>query len=216
MRKQHLWITIVLVLCACSTTPSAPAASSAIAATPSSAASAITSAPAPADAASSPTGSSATASPATSNSATTVVVSGSVWRDVCDSGSEAQPPPTTPPPGCVAGAAGGFIADGTRAAEEPPIARVRVTLATGACPAVPTSTTETDGEGRWTFPNLAPGTYCVAVASLDEANLPLLLPGTWTAPADALGSSAASTTVMLGATEQRTDINFGWDYQLQP
>jgi hypothetical protein len=51
---------------------------------------------------------------------------------------------------------------------------------------------------------------------LDEANLPLLLPGTWTAPADALGSSAASTTVMLGATEQRTDINFGWDYQLQP
>jgi hypothetical protein len=93
---------------------------------------------------------------------------------------------------------------------------VRVTLATGTCPGTRTSSIETDAEGRWTFSDLAPDTYCVAVDSLDEANLPLLLPGTWTAPAGASNSAAASASVTLGANEQRADINFGWDYQLLP
>lgn len=213
MRKQHVWIIIVLMLCACSATP--PTGPSALVASSSTTSPSVAAA-AVADAVPSPTASSAAASSATSGSAAAATLSGSVWHDVCDSGSEAQPPPTTPPPGCVAQVAGGFVANGTRAAEEPPIAKVRVTLAMGACPAVPTSSTETDGEGLWMFPNLAPGTYCVAVQALDEANLPLLLPGAWTAPAGALDSSEASTTVPLGANEQRTDISFGWDYQLLP
>lgn len=222
--RKHFCCFIVLGLCACSTTapvtPSVPATKSTTAPTSRTAAAPTSSAAAPPDATATGNASAppttGTAGTAPSSSGAAASVSGSVWRDVCDSGGEGQPAPSTPPPGCVPGAAGGFVADGIRAANEPPIARVHVTLGTGACPGAPTSSTATDGQGHWTFPDLLPGTYCVAVNALDNANLPLLLPGRWTAPAAVRDNPAASVTVPLAANEQRTDITFGWDYQLAP
>jgi hypothetical protein len=143
------------------------------------------------------------------------MIGGSVWRDGCDGVSEAQAAPSAPPPGCVPGAAGGFVANGTRDDGEDGIATVQVTLAAGACADPPIATATTDDEGQFMFANLAPGTYCVAIESVNDANVPVLIPGSWTFPASAATSAVAASSVTLGDGEQH-DALFGWDHQLLP
>jgi hypothetical protein len=50
------------------------------------------------------------------------------------------------------------------------------------------------------------------VDPLQEPNAAILLPGGWTAPE----SEQGSVTVNLGPGAQRTDVDFGWDYQFLP
>jgi len=138
-------------------------------------------------------------------------ITGIIWHDLCASGVEGQPAPPTPPSGCVGDAATGYHADGTRQAEEPGIAGVKVTLAQGPCPGTPLSDTTTDDQGAFTFEDLSPGTYCVAVNTQDPVNAAILLPGEWTSPQD--GSGQQTVTVEANATVQ---ADFGWDYQFLP
>lgn len=138
-------------------------------------------------------------------------ITGVVWHDLCASGMEGQPAPATPPPGCVGDATTGYRADGVRQPDEPGIAGVKVTLAQGACPGTPWRETTTDGQGTYTFADLPPGTYCVAVTPDGPTNLPILLPGGWTFPQE--GAGQQTVTVAANATAQ---ADFGWDYQFLP
>ncbi|MBN2502787.1 MAG: hypothetical protein JXB38_18555 [Anaerolineales bacterium] len=140
----------------------------------------------------------------------TASISGRVWHDVCAYTGEGEIP-TNAPPGCVAAENGGWVANGFPEEGEAGIGSVKLNLGEGACPATITKIINSNAEGYFTFPNLAPGDYCISIDPNEEQNLtlnPPLLPGQFTAPF--YGSGEA--TITLGAGEQRSEVNFGWDY----
>ncbi len=137
-------------------------------------------------------------------------LSGLVWHDLC---ANAEADPDTTPEGCVQLEDGSFQANGALDAGEPGLVDVQVTLSEDACPGAAPSTigavlatTTTSADGRFVFPNLAAGTYCITADSTSEAIDTSLSPGNWTFPEDGLGSM----TVQLAASENREDVNFGW------
>ncbi|RMG92211.1 MAG: hypothetical protein D6706_17290 [Chloroflexi bacterium] len=139
-------------------------------------------------------------------------INGRVWHDLCAvTGGEGEEE-TTPSEGCVANPDGSFQANGIMEDGEPGIAEVIVSLGAGECPSDGLTTAVTDEDGTYTFTTLAPGTYCVSVNPLIEANSDILLPGSWTFPAP----DTNTTTVTLAAGEIAEGINFGWDYQFLP
>jgi hypothetical protein len=139
-------------------------------------------------------------------------IGGRVWHDLCALAGGEGGVPLSPSAGCVPDGSGGYRANGILEAGEPGIAGVLVTLGGGECPSTGLATATTGADGSYTFTDLTPGTYCVAVDPLEEPNASILLPGDWTAPAVGEGS----ITVTLGPGMQRTDVDFGWDYQFLP
>jgi inhibitor of cysteine peptidase len=133
-------------------------------------------------------------------------IGGKVWHDLCKVPYESV---TEPPEGCVMYDEG-IKANGLLEEGEPGLAGVEMTLGLGACPAVGLATTTTDGDGLYTFAGLEPGTYCVSSDPLSAVNEVILIPGGWTVP------EGGGITVLLGAGEAVTDVNFGWDYQFLP
>jgi SH3-like domain-containing protein len=135
-------------------------------------------------------------------------ISGYVWNDYCkiiDNGAFTEG-------NCVPNGSGSFRADGMIQPTESNISGITVLLQLGTCPnnnAVAVSSV-TDASGRYTFGNLAPGTYCVSINATDNANVAKLLPGDWTFPTN--GISYQELTLQPGA--QAYSVNFGWDYQL--
>jgi hypothetical protein len=113
----------------------------------------------------------------------------------------------------VPASGGGFRANGLYEPGEPPIAGVQVTLASPACSAVITTAT-TSNVGGYAFTGLQPGDYCVIIDPAQEPNTSILIPGSWTAPVVVDG--AVTMVVRVGAGQQRSDVNFGWDYQFLP
>ncbi len=138
-------------------------------------------------------------------------IAGLVWHDVCGvaGGTEAEPEIVSE--GCLEDE-GRFRANGELDSDEPGIEGVLLTLGAGACPATGLATAVTDAEGRYSFDNLETGVYCVSIDPLQTQNAPFLVPGSWTLPADETGMQ----TIMVGAGEQISDVNFGWDYQFLP
>jgi hypothetical protein len=135
-----------------------------------------------------------------------LAIDGVVWDDECrllENGS--------PSGGCVLdGATEAYRADGRLADGERGLAGVQVRLSVGACPGnnfVFTSTT-TDATGAYHFADLQPGPHCLTIDPSTEPNASLLLPGEWTSPAPATGS----TTVIVDSN-QNQPVDFGWDYQ---
>jgi hypothetical protein len=139
-------------------------------------------------------------------------ITGVVWHDLC-----ALPYASTDvaPPGCVwVSDIEGYWANGIFEAGEPGLAGVTVDLGAGACPSTGLATTLTRSDGRYSFGPLAPGTYCVSVNALSEANIPVLIPGEWTFPSR--DTEVAEHTVTLGAGDLSENNNFGWDFQFLP
>jgi hypothetical protein len=147
--------------------------------------------------------------------ANTASISGAVWHDLCALAGGEGGTPIQPSAGCVP-AGGGFQANGIREADEPGLGGVLVSLGYGACGETDdyfeVRTTE---DGSFAFTNLAAGMFCVVVDSLRAEN-ESLLPGQWTSPFDIENSGAAKFSVTLLNGEQRTGVNFGWDYQFLP
>jgi hypothetical protein len=141
------------------------------------------------------------------NSAT---IGGVVWDDFCLNSQPGQ--------GCVEipEGSGVFVANGTFDSSESPLSGVLIGLAESACPTdgtIPASsavlnTTLTGDDGRYIFEGLSDGTYCVFMDALDEDMVDLLIPGNWTWPATGVGYS----TWVLDPGEQKSNLDFGWDY----
>lgn len=137
-------------------------------------------------------------------------ISGRVWLDYCHPG-DAEGASGPDLGNCVDGAQGGKVADGLMQSGESGISQVKVQLRQGSCSGSKLVDVMTDLDGGYHFTDLAPGSYCVALNSLEEPNLSLLVPGGWTYPTtdDAL----ASIHIALASQEARTGVNFGWDRQ---
>lgn len=153
-----------------------------------------------------------TATPTRAPLPKTASISGRVWHDLCASGAAGQAAPPARPRGCVADAQGGYRANGILESGEPGIGGVRVSLGLGACPSTGLAAVTASPNGVYTFAGLAAGTYCVSIAATEASNQPILLPGDWTWPGGGIGSA----TVTVATGENRSSINFGWDYQFLP
>ena len=135
------------------------------------------------------------------------VIKGFIWHDLCASD---QATADTMPPGCQLAPNGGVIADGVFQQGEPPIGGVEASLGKGACPSSGLATVVADADGTYQFKGLKAGEYCVSIDAASEFNQYILIPGRWTYPPDGQHS------VTLTPGETKTDINFGWDYELAP
>jgi hypothetical protein len=125
----------------------------------------------------------------------------------------ATPEITEPPEGCVEVEAGIFEADGIKAAGEPTISGVEVSLLEGACSDATLLNSTISGLTGYSFEDVPPGQYCVSVNAASPTNSSLLLPGKWTAPR--ISTSTAQFNVTVDANENRV-VHFGWDYELAP
>jgi hypothetical protein len=136
-------------------------------------------------------------------------ISGYVWNEYClliDNGAYTDG-------NCVPNGSGNFRADGMLQATESNISGVTVLLQLGNClnnNNVAVSSV-TDSNGRYTFGNLNPGTYCVSINATDGYNAPTLLPGEWTFPFN----NVSYQEITLQAGAQAYSVNFGWDYQFE-
>ncbi len=132
-------------------------------------------------------------------------LSGVVWDDQCEVVDDA------PSAGCVDDGSGGYIANGVQDEGETGISGVKVELYAGPCPASgdPLATTSTDANGEYTFTNLEAGDYCVVIDPLDDQNLPILVPGKFSAP----GVGVGFISLTLAEDEIKGEVSFGWDHE---
>ncbi|MDQ4076466.1 MAG: hypothetical protein M3220_09495, partial [Chloroflexota bacterium] len=139
-------------------------------------------------------------------------INGWVWEDYCRllNAEGGEPMPSG---GCIEDGLGGYRADGTPNNGERGIAGVHVTLSAGECGDGYSNgiSAVTDEQGEFTFGGLQAGSYCVSLNALQEENVPILLPGITTHPY----AEFAVVTVRLEDGEQKSGVDFGWDYQLQ-
>jgi hypothetical protein len=140
-------------------------------------------------------------------------ISGIVWHDLC---ALPDGPVSTPPPGCIdLGGGEGLGANGVYDPGEPGIPGVLVRLGQGTCmPTIILATSITGADGSYSFQGLPAGTYCVFVDSLEEDNIPVLIPGGWTHPLRDVNPTRQAVILVDG--EHRSGIIFGWDYQFLP
>jgi hypothetical protein len=136
-------------------------------------------------------------------------ISGFLWADYCltDENGDALDG------NCVADGNGDYHANGMIEPTEGYIPGVTILLQAGPCATDnPVATTAvTDAAGKYTFGNLAPGTYCVSMNAATAENAPRLLPGDWTFPAQGIWYQQ----ITLLGSDQAYPVNFGWDYQLE-
>ncbi|MCP4169103.1 MAG: hypothetical protein GY759_24880 [Chloroflexi bacterium] len=138
-------------------------------------------------------------------------LSGIIWHDLCANGQEGQPLPESPPPGCIE-VEGSYIGNGVFEEGEPRIGGMEITLGAGTCPASGLALTYANGNGVYEFKNLEAGTYCITIDPLSRHNVPILIPGEWTAPESRDGRQ----TIAVSEGDAKTKVDFGWDYQFAP
>lgn len=142
------------------------------------------------------------------NDSNSALINGRVWHDVCAVTGEGEA--AVPSAGCASSADGAsFFGNGLLEDGEPGLENVVVSLGEGSCPSVGLAETETDADGDYIFEELAAGEYCVSIDTEAEENSSLL-PGEWTYP------GIGQTAVTLTDGEIKTEVNFGWDFELLP
>jgi hypothetical protein len=113
---------------------------------------------------------------------------------------------------CIQDGSGVYYANGLPDAGEVGLTGVTLEIQKGNCATGNTTilaTAVTDTNGQYMFRNLDAGTYCIFVNATVGGNANLLLPGDWTYPTRGIWYSQ----ITIHAGEQRTGINFAWDYQ---
>ena len=135
------------------------------------------------------------------------VISGFIWHDMC---AADQASGDSLPDGCEIAPNGGVMADGIYQPDEPPIGSAEVTLGEGPCPSSGLAIIRAEADGKYAFKGLKAGEYCVSIDATSDYNQYIFLPGQWTYPPD------GQHTITLTPGEVKTDVNFGWDYELAP
>ena len=140
-------------------------------------------------------------------------IAGHVWHDVC-----AVPYASTDiaPPGCILMPDGGMEANGVLDPGEVGISGVTVRLGAGPCPAGDGWTDTTDVSGYYSFSLLSAGTYCVSIDAMDDDNITVLIPGSWTSPYRWYGPGPIEIELPLGEADIQRFNDFGWDHQFLP
>jgi hypothetical protein len=128
-------------------------------------------------------------------------IAGIVWNDHCSQFGG------SPPPGCLDTVP--YSANGIYEAGETGFAGVKVELGEGACPSTGYANTNTNASGGYVFNNVPPGDYCVSINALNATNSVILIPGGWSYP-----NANGRQNVTVGPEADVTNINFGWDFQL--
>ena len=131
-------------------------------------------------------------------------ISGWLWDDQC------YPLPGSQAGNCVDDGSGSNRADGIIQPGEGYISGVTVRLQAGSCatdnPAI--LATAVTNNGRYTFTQLAAGTYCVFINANEGANSDKLFAGNWTYPQPGIWYQQLS----LNNGQQLSSVNFGWDF----
>jgi hypothetical protein len=140
-------------------------------------------------------------------------IQGTVWEDQCAGPGAGTPMPNQPPLGCVYPSPGNIFTNQSYDPGEPGIPGLVVSLGEGACPSSGYRDVGTWQDGTFDFYSLPPGTYCVSVDIKDPMNGPILLPGGWTYPLDAVGYALANQTVTVSPGQELKNVNFGWWYK---
>jgi hypothetical protein len=140
-------------------------------------------------------------------------IQGTVWEDQCAGPGAGTPMPDPLPLGCVTTATDTLFTNQTYDPGEPGIPGLVVSLGLGACPSTGLRDVPTWGDGMFDFYMVSPGTYCVSVDIHYAWNAPILLPGGWTVPADAIGYALANQTITVNAGQMMNNVNFGWWYK---
>jgi Ig-like domain from next to BRCA1 gene/SdrD B-like domain len=150
--------------------------------------------------------------PGTQQGSAQGTLKGSIWLDYCHPGNaEGAVGPDLGT--CLTAPNGTKAADGIFEPDEKGIAGVSVQLLNGACTGPLVASVKTDAKGLYTFTQLSAGQYCVSVNALDVANASILIPGGWTHPQTS--DSTATIDVTLSPDNlSASQINFGWDFQL--
>jgi hypothetical protein len=142
-------------------------------------------------------------------------LSGIVWHDLCAVAGGEDGVPLYPSEGCTP-VEKSFRANGFMETGEPGLEGVAVRLGLGDCPTNGYLTTTTSQNGEYAFHELQPGMYCVSIEPLDSQNTNILVPGEWSSPAQAIGQSVASVSIILTPGENKHGVDFGWDFQFLP
>lgn len=141
-------------------------------------------------------------------------IRGMVWNDQWEFSGGVAGEPVVLGDGCVDLGdvqAGEFGANAVRDAGEPGFAGVRIQLGSGACPSSGLDETSTGKDGIYSFTDLQPGTYCIMLDPLYDANPNLLIPGGTTYPSR--GGGAGRWTIKLYFGDVRKGVDFGWEFQ---
>ena len=131
-------------------------------------------------------------------------ISGMIWHDLCAVSADHQIGA-----GCIQRSGDNkIVANGILELGEPGIEGVLIYLKQADCSGNPLQTAISDANGKYIFRNVAPGSYCVQVDFNEPSNRSKLIAGEWTFP-----NKEGKTTLRLNQDEQKSGVNFGWDYQ---
>lgn len=136
-------------------------------------------------------------------------INGVVWSDYCSPGGMVEGTLREQKGTCIESPTGGQMGDGIRQPSEVGIPGVLVELRIDSCNGAVFVQGPTQADGTYTFPRLTEGVYCVVVDPQHNTNAGILIPGSFTAPADGTGTRI----VTLTPGEIKTGNDFGWDDQ---
>jgi len=140
-------------------------------------------------------------------------IQGTVWEDQCVGPGSGTPMPDPLPLGCATTAVDTLFTNQTYDPGEPGIPGLVVSLGSGPCPSTGLRDVPTWGDGMFDFYMVSPGTYCVSVDIHYAWNTSVLLPGSWTVPAEAVGYALANRTITVSAGQETNNVDFGWWYK---
>jgi hypothetical protein len=140
-------------------------------------------------------------------------IQGTVWEDQCAGPGAGTPMPDPLPLGCAEPSPGAIFTNQSYDPGEPGIPGLVVNLGQGACPSTGYRSVGSWNDGTFDFYSIPPGTYCVSMDTKEPMNVPILLPGGWTYPLDAVGNAVASQTVTVDPDQELKNVNFGWWYK---
>ncbi len=141
------------------------------------------------------------------------VISGRVWHDLCASTETDQGNSLQPSPGCIELDDGRNMANGDIDPDEPGLEGLLVELGEGTCPATGLAVTITDYDGLYLFSGISAGQYCISIDATMIQNAVILEVGEWTHDS---GGDPAGNTITISNGENRSGVNFGWDFAFLP